>query len=274
MAWGAKRARVRSSSRRTREQAADARGALRDPLVDRSRRRRSASEIGLARSRARRPAPASDCTMIMLTRWATMPWSSRAMRCRSAATTRRLGLLARRSSSSSRFRSSIAVAYRPRVRARSPSAQASHTTRIVWNRPWRPSGRPPRLTITAANRQATTSVAMSDVRRSRRSATVYRATIDPRPSLTLDEASRTWRSVAPNVIARTAMGKRRRATSGSDCRRSSATLSGWRAPRSVAPPPRASSERAVRPRAMTQSTSRGSTVRRRVGARRASTPLA
>ena len=111
------------------------------------------------------------------------------------------GLRARssRSRSSRRARPPSTLPNRPRVRARSPSAQASTTLSSVWMSPCRALGQPAqdrdhgrRTCRPRGRRPAPTS------RRSRRSATVYSATSDPKPSLTEAPcgASRTWPSVA------------------------------------------------------------------------------
>src|SRR3954453_13459659 len=186
-----------------------------------------------------------------------MSCSSRAIRSRSSWTARRER--SSRSASWSRAFSSIAAAYRRRVRAQSPRATTTPTERSVVMVPGIAACEPPFPMITPRNVTATARPAPSPTRRSRRSTTVKSATSAPRLSLTTWPCtSVAWAAVAASVTTRTAIGHRRRTISGSVSRRSSVTLSGSPFPTSVAPLASERSDRPARPKAIVPSMSQGS----------------
>jgi hypothetical protein len=120
--------------------------------------------------------------------------------------------------------------------------------------------------VSPAKATATKSAASAATRRSYISATVNIATSAPRLSLSDSvSASQACSNVAPRVTTRTAIGQRRRTTSGSVSARRRATLKGSRPPASSAPPSRATIDSALRPNAIPTSISDGGAV----GTRRA-----
>jgi hypothetical protein len=121
--------------------------------------------------------PASACTTIMLTWWATTSWSSRAMRARSEATARWASPARSRSSRTARSASSAARARW--TRARSPSSQAparASEAKAASTRSASVRG----MLMTTTTTTAATAPARSAASRLPQAATEYMPTTPPR----------------------------------------------------------------------------------------------